>query len=89
MLFNSYTFIFFFLPLSYFIYFFLLRQHLIAAAKGFLVFASLFFYSWWNIAYLPLILARCSLTILSATASTTISITSRSAKKSFWPSASY
>jgi len=26
------------------------------AAKGFLVFASLFFYSWWNIAYLPLIL---------------------------------
>ncbi len=25
-------------------------------AKGFLVFASLFFYSWWNIAYLPLIL---------------------------------
>jgi len=26
------------------------------ASKGFLVFASLFFYSWWNIAYLPLIL---------------------------------
>lgn len=26
-------------------------------AKGFLVFASLFFYSWWNIDYLPLILA--------------------------------
>ncbi len=25
-------------------------------AKGFLVFASLFFYSWWNIAYLPIIL---------------------------------
>ncbi|MCI0501648.1 MAG: MBOAT family protein, partial [Epsilonproteobacteria bacterium] len=25
-------------------------------AKGFLVFASLFFYSWWNIVYLPLIL---------------------------------
>jgi len=26
------------------------------ASKGFLVFASLFFYSWWNIIYLPLIL---------------------------------
>ena len=29
---------------------------MIVGAKGFLVFASLFFYSWWNIAYLPLIL---------------------------------
>jgi D-alanyl-lipoteichoic acid acyltransferase DltB (MBOAT superfamily) len=27
------------------------------AAKGFLVFASLFFYSWWDIVYLPLILS--------------------------------
>ena len=26
-------------------------------AKGFLVFASLFFYSWWNISYLPIILS--------------------------------
>ncbi len=26
-------------------------------AKGFLVFASLFFYSWWNVAYLPIILS--------------------------------
>jgi D-alanyl-lipoteichoic acid acyltransferase DltB (MBOAT superfamily) len=26
------------------------------ASKGFLVFASLFFYSWWNIVYLPIIL---------------------------------
>ena len=26
-------------------------------AKGFLVFVSLFFYSWWNIAYLPIILS--------------------------------
>ena len=57
MLFNSYEFIFFFLPLSFFIYFFLLEKRLITGAKGFLVFASLFFYSWWNIAYLPLILA--------------------------------
>ncbi len=26
-------------------------------AKGFLVFASLFFYSWWNVSYLPIILS--------------------------------
>lgn len=56
MLFNSYIFIFAFLPLSFFIYFFLLEKRLITGAKGFLVFASLFFYSWWNIIYLPLIL---------------------------------
>ena len=56
MLFNSYEFIFVFLPLSFFVYFFLLEKRLITGAKGFLVFASLFFYSWWNISYLPLIL---------------------------------
>jgi len=56
LLFNSYEFIFLFLPFSFFIYFFLLEKRLITGAKGFLVFASLFFYSWWNIAYLPLIL---------------------------------
>jgi len=57
MLFNSYEFIFAFLPLSFFIYFYLLHKRLIIGAKAFLVFSSLFFYSWWNIAYLPLILS--------------------------------
>ena len=57
MLFNSYEFIFLFLPFSFFIYFFLLQKRLIIGAKGFLVFTSLFFYSWWNIAYLPIILS--------------------------------
>ena len=57
MLFNSYEFIFLFLPITFFIYFFLLSKRLITASKGFLVFSSLFFYSWWNITYLPLILA--------------------------------
>ena len=56
MLFNSYIFIFLFLPLSFFIYFFLLQKRLIVSAKSFLIFSSLFFYSWWNIIYLPLIL---------------------------------
>ena len=56
MLFNSYEFIFIFLPITFFIYFYLNSKRLTEIAKGFLVFASLFFYSWWNIAYLPLIL---------------------------------
>ncbi|MDH4945508.1 MBOAT family protein, partial [Sulfurimonas sp. C5] len=56
MLFNSYEYIFFFLPITFFIYFFLLNRRLVTGAKGFLVFASLFFYSWWNPIYLPIIL---------------------------------
>ncbi|MGB5793927.1 MAG: MBOAT family protein, partial [Poseidonibacter sp.] len=56
MLFNSYAFIFAFLPITFFIYFYLNHKRLTFASKGFLVFSSLFFYSWWNIAYLPLIL---------------------------------
>lgn len=56
MLFNSYIFIFFFLPLTFFIYFYLNKKRYTQASKAFLVFASLFFYSWWNIIYLPLIL---------------------------------
>jgi D-alanyl-lipoteichoic acid acyltransferase DltB (MBOAT superfamily) len=56
MLFNSYEFIFAFLPITFFLYFFLLNRRLVVGAKGLLVFASLFFYSWWNITYLPIIL---------------------------------
>jgi len=56
-LFNSYEYIFLFLPLTFFIYFYLLQNRFVVGAKGFLVFASLFFYSWWNIAYLPIILS--------------------------------
>lgn len=57
MLFNSYEFIFAFLPITFFVYFHLNSKRLTIASKGFLVFSSLYFYSWWNIAYLPLILA--------------------------------
>jgi len=57
MLFSSFEFIFIFLPISFFIYFFLLQKRLITGAKSFLVFASLFFYSWWNVSYLPIILS--------------------------------
>ena len=56
MLFNSHIFIFMFLPTTFFIYFYLNHLKLIDASKSFLVFSSLFFYSWWNINYLPIIL---------------------------------
>lgn len=57
MLFNSFEFIFVFLPITFFVYFYLNKQKLTEVSKGFLVFSSLFFYSWWNVAYLPLILS--------------------------------
>ncbi|MBD8071099.1 MBOAT family O-acyltransferase [Bacillus sp. PS06] len=56
MLFNSYEFIFAFLPVVFIIYFSLNRLRLLIASKIWLVASSLFFYSWWNISYLPLIL---------------------------------
>ena len=56
MLFNSYEFIFVFLPISFFVYFYLNHKRLTIASKAWLIFASLFFYSWWNVMYLPLIL---------------------------------
>ncbi len=56
MLFNSYVFIFAFLPVTFFVYFYLNSLRLTEASKAFLVLSSLFFYSWWNIAYLPIIL---------------------------------
>lgn len=56
MLFNSYIFLFLFLPFTFFIYFYLNKKRMTVASKGFLVFASLFFYAWWDIIYLPLIL---------------------------------
>jgi alginate O-acetyltransferase complex protein AlgI len=56
MLFNSFEFIFAFLPIVLIVYFFLNKIRLILASKIWLVASSLFFYSWWNKAYLPLLL---------------------------------
>ena len=56
MLFNSYYFIFVFLPISFLIYYLLNNRGLYFYSKVFIAFASLVFYSWWNIAYLPLLL---------------------------------
>jgi alginate O-acetyltransferase complex protein AlgI len=55
MLFNSHIFIFIFLPLAFALFFLLARtSHLLAA--GWLAAASLFFYGWWNPAYVALLL---------------------------------
>ena len=55
MLFTSFEFIFLFLPFVFIGYFILTKVHF-SLAKLFLVLSSFFFYSWWNIAYLPLLL---------------------------------
>lgn len=56
MLFNSYIFIFAFLPTTLAVYFLFTRYVGGEAAIVFLTIASLFFYGWWNPAYLVLIL---------------------------------
>lgn len=56
MLFNTPEFILLFLPIVFFVYFFLNRMRFILAGKIWLVVASLFFYAYWNTAYLPLLL---------------------------------
>ena len=56
MLFNSYEFIFAFLPITFILYFYLNHNNRLQEGKLFLVISSLFFYAWWNPIYLPLIL---------------------------------
>ena len=56
MLFNSYTFIFGFLPIALVVFFTLTKFRFLKAATAWLLIASLAFYSYWNIAYLPLML---------------------------------
>ena len=56
MLFNSYEFIFLFLPVCFAAYFLLRRFSGDLVSKSWLVIASLFFYAYWNPAYLPVII---------------------------------
>ncbi|MCU6434124.1 MBOAT family protein [Undibacterium sp. Jales W-56] len=56
MLFNSFSFLLLFLPVTVMVFFAVAkRSHQLAA--GWLGLASLFFYSWWDYRYLPLLLA--------------------------------
>ena len=57
MLFNSYEFIFLFLPITIIVYFTLNRYGKNNIAKGWLVIASLYFYSYFHLSYLYLILS--------------------------------
>jgi len=57
MLFSSFEFIFAFLPIMFLVYFYLLSKRYIVGSKIWLVGGSLFFYSWWNPLYLPIILS--------------------------------
>lgn len=54
MLFNSYVFIFFFLPVTLLVFFQLGKANAKLAA-GWLAAASVFFYGWWNPAYVALL----------------------------------
>ncbi len=56
MLFNSYAFLFLFLPITAIGYFLIGRRSREIAA-AWLAFASLVFYGWWSISYIPLLLA--------------------------------
>jgi len=55
MLFNSFIFIFIFLPITLIVYFFIGRYGYRKIAISWLVIASLFFYGWWNTSYLFLL----------------------------------
>jgi len=57
MLFHSYEFILLFLPITFAGFFILSHFHAGNAGKMWFIAASLFFYSWWDIAYLPLLLS--------------------------------
>ncbi|TNF35633.1 MAG: MBOAT family protein [Gammaproteobacteria bacterium] len=57
MLFSSYEFILMFLPVTLLVYYWLGMQHQFRVAIAWLVACSLFFYGWWNPAYLGLIIA--------------------------------
>lgn len=70
MLFNSYFYIFVFLPIVAVGYFTFNRFRLILIGKVWLVLASLFFYSYWNLIYLPLIVCSMLVNFVVGTALT-------------------
>ena len=61
MLFNSIEFLFFYLPLVLLVFLWLQRLGNLRLLMGWLVAASLFFYAWWNPAYLLLLLFSASI----------------------------
>jgi alginate O-acetyltransferase complex protein AlgI len=84
MLFNSYIFIFVFLPISLIGFYGLTKFRLTTAATAWLVFASLVFYSYWSIANLPLILISIGVNYTVGTAIERAKPKSRKAKTLLW-----
>ena len=64
MLFNSFSFVLLFLPITALGYFTLARRGQVLAA-GWLAAASLFFYGWWSVEYIPLLLASIAFNYLA------------------------
>ncbi len=67
MLFNSYIFIFVFFPIVFVSYYLLLNLKNKSVAKIFFVIANLYFYSYWNVKYLPIILSSIAINFTLAT----------------------
>jgi D-alanyl-lipoteichoic acid acyltransferase DltB (MBOAT superfamily) len=61
MLFNSYPFIFLFLPVALVVYFLLNKKRLITAGKAWLALASVVFYAYWNVKLVALLFASICL----------------------------
>ena len=66
MLFNSYVFILGFLPLTLILYYLTAAKLGSRWARWFLVFASLVFYSWWDVGNLPILLTSILVNYLAA-----------------------
>lgn len=64
MIFSSYIFIFVFLPIVWIIYHVLRHFSAYNASKIFLVLASLFFYAFWKVEYLPILLGSIFINFL-------------------------
>ncbi|MDF2857299.1 MAG: acetyltransferase, partial [Neobacillus sp.] len=67
LLFNSYVFLLVFFPIVFAGYFLLLKLKNKSIAKIFFVLANLYFYSFWNIKYLPIILGSIAINFTMAT----------------------
>lgn len=84
MLFNSYAFIFVFLPITLFGFFSIAKYRLIKLAIAWLVLASLVFYAQWTIVYLPLLLISILFNYQISTFITNAKQGSKKAKTFLW-----
>lgn len=89
MLFNSYEFIFLFLPLTFIVFFTLSKYRLTRIATAWLAIASLVFYGYWNPPYLILLLISITWNYLMGDRISCIELGSRRAKILLWVGISF